>query len=227
MYRRKRRTYAKRAQHHKYTHKGPGNPRADTLLSLTRYSDQKLVHSFPVVLGGSVGYNSLMPFARFQFQNLPGSTTLPTYGINTPARWTQVVRDWNQYAVTGFELEYYPAVYAGPTDVPALQQLLVWEDLNTYDISNYTQAQILSSEGFKAYDPKKAMRLFRDGRPLTKQMNSAWQDCQAPSNAPNGLPNASLCLNAIGTGFVLTTPSVDLGYVKATWYVTFRGQKGL
>lgn len=77
---------------------------SNTLLKQMRYFKHKLVGLVPVQLGGGNGNRSNVIFARYDYAGIIGSN----YGINSPARWAQVAKNYEQYAVTGFKVKYIP-----------------------------------------------------------------------------------------------------------------------
>lgn len=132
---------------------------------------QKLCGIIPVVGPPSTNVQNYV-FCRYDW----GSTYNPygNYGVNNTPRWQQVSRNWDQMIITGFKLKWIPTNvrgYASDTGVgtaPAgvLNPLLFWEDIDTQNIGNYTDNQILIQDNNWMVDPSKTFTVFRNNRPL-------------------------------------------------------------
>lgn len=90
-----------------------------------------------------------------------------------------VYRNWEQYAVTGFKVEYLPTSTVGGNPdgslrVSSVNSLWMFDDIDTLNTTLYTQRQIVTLEGTKMFDPKGKHVLYRNNKPLAKQMNSPW-----------------------------------------------------
>jgi len=49
-----------------------------------------------------------------------------------------------------------------------INQLWVFEDVNTINTNSYTDAAIVKYDSFRAYDPTKAFTIIRDNRTLAR-----------------------------------------------------------
>lgn len=95
----KRKTYRRRR-------KSQYRKRRNTALRDVRVYKQKLKGLIPVI-ANSVDWNEDdYVFSRFDYEDLNNTTT---YGINTSTRWDQVVRNYEEYAVTGFKVKWIPS----------------------------------------------------------------------------------------------------------------------
>lgn len=68
----------------------------------------------------------------------------------------------------------------------------IFEDIDTYNVSGYNQAQIVALESFRLKQANRTWSVYRNNKPLAKQMNTPWIDsvgaiAQASSN---GAPKA-------------------------------------
>lgn len=72
-------------------------------------------------------------------------------------------------------------------------------------------------------DPTRTYSKYFSAKALSKQENVKWQDTKqyVPTQA-NSLTNASVAFSIQGDG--LSDVTHNYGFMKATWYVTFRGQ---
>lgn len=85
---------------------------------------------------GTVKRDFSVAFARFQTAALVTSV----YGFNSSAKWASVSQNWEQCAIKGMSLRYMPGNLKGQVDVNAgvneegqVNNMLVYEDINTYD----------------------------------------------------------------------------------------------
>lgn len=88
--------------------------------------------------------------------------------------------------------------------------------------------QVVSLDKFWAFDPSRQWKKYFSAKNLSRMQNVAWQDTsQYAPNTRNALTKASVGFlqNFVGQGSVAPDddPTV-FGYLKVTWYVTFRGQ---
>lgn len=124
------------------------------------------------VLTGSRNYT----FARFDYAGIVSDVI----GINSPPRWAQVKRNYEQYAVTGFSMRFYPANVTGTVDGTtgspggSIRVLWTFEDVDTYDTSGYNDAQIVALDTFRMNNTRRGVSVYRSNRPLARQMQIKW-----------------------------------------------------
>lgn len=99
----------------------------------------------------------------------------------------------------------------------------IFEDIDTYNVSGYNQAQIVALESFRLKQANRTWSVYRNNKPLAKQMKTPWIDSvgaigQASSN---GAPKACVAVTTSYRGF---TEDATIGYFKVSWYINFRGQ---
>ena len=101
-----------------------------------------------------------------------------------------------------------------------MTQLILFEDMNTYDTTTKTTQEQLGYDSYQVFDPQRTFTLYRDNKALTKSQNAKWQNTDQSETDPNGLPKASV-------GIRLTCGNLPRGSgtFKTTWFVTVRGQK--
>lgn len=91
------------------------------------------------IAGATAGQNDYT-FSRFDYQGIIANVI----GINSPPRWAQVKRNYEQYAVTGFAVKFVPAnnqgliLQPGVSPTGSIRFLWTYEDVDTYDTGNYT-----------------------------------------------------------------------------------------
>lgn len=95
-----------------------------------------------------------------------------------------------------------------------------YEDLNTYDITGFSEEKEVSCPSFTMFDPKETHKVFRDNRQLARSQNAAWKNTGANAQLSNGLPQASFCFKC-ALGDAGRYPA----YMKVSWMVMVRGQK--
>lgn len=86
-------------------------------------------------------------FSRFDYSGIVANV----YGINDPPLWARTAPLFEEYAVTGFKLEYIPTNLKGITvaqqpnviNIGVIYDTLVYQDLNTYNTSGYTDQQVV------------------------------------------------------------------------------------
>ena len=80
-------------------------------------------------------------FSRFNFKDLDNTTV---FGINSPPIWARAITMFDEYAITGFRIEYIPSNIMGsvigtansPIGMASIGPVTIFEDLNTYSIQN-------------------------------------------------------------------------------------------
>ena len=77
-------------------------------------------------------------FSRFDFQGLVTNV----WGINSPPLWARAAPLFEEYAVKGLTLEWLPSnQVAAVNTAPLLVTGFIYQDINTYNIGNYGDAQ--------------------------------------------------------------------------------------
>lgn len=66
-----------------------------------------------------------------------------------------------------------------------------YEDIDTLNVANYTEDQIVALETFKNY-PKNGFSVYRNNKPLAKIEKVDWQDTNYDETTTNFLPKASI-----------------------------------
>lgn len=115
-------------------------------------------------------------FSRYDYAGV----VVGVYGVNTPHRFDQVKKNYEEYAVTGFKLKYIPSnVRGGVVQDSSLSNIttrgsvnMLWsfEDINTYNINGLASDKVVALETFRTHDPTKSFRCYRNNKPLAKQM---------------------------------------------------------
>ncbi len=78
-------------------------------------------------------------------------------------------------------------------------------------------------DSFKPLDPTKPHVVYRNNRPLAHSMNTPWFDANpATFTVTTGGPRA---LTVIGWKLDSPSGTFNMGEIRVTYYVTFRGQK--
>lgn len=107
----------------------------------------------------------------------------------------------------------------------AIQTIFSFDDVDTYDTSGYDTNKITALETFKMYDCKKPIKIYRNNRPLAAAKNYKWRDTNETQTLSTDIPKSSINLRIQTQGFgnVVGQESVTIGYLKYTYYVTFKG----
>ena len=97
-----------------------------------------------------------------------------------------------------------------------------WFDIDTYDAKDYAINQIMGLDKNWAFDPKRTWKKYFSCKGVAKAQQAKWQDCKAylASNR-NDLPDSSVSFAFPQAGF---QTGADLGFIKTTWYCTFKGR---
>jgi len=100
--------------------------------------------------------------------------------------------------VTGWKLKYIPSNIRGgvsaDTSLSAIKAkgsinvLWSFEDINTYNVGTLPPDKVVSLETFRAHDPVKSFRVYRNNKPLARQMQAKWASTSVPPLTSNGLP---------------------------------------
>lgn len=93
-----------------------------------------------------------------------------------------------------------------------------YEDINTYNIGNWSQAQVEASGSLVMADQLNPQTLVRSNRHLAKTQNTSWKSTSLSTSLANGNPLASVAFRA-----QFDNGTRPMGTLKASWYVTFRG----
>lgn len=159
-------------------------------------------------------------------------------GFDSSARWATTYQNYEQYAVTGMKLRWIPTnargnvsqVVTGASGVISsgivnsyCKPMIVYYDPDTYDTRNFNLEKIMALDKCWVRDPTRPWSKYFPLKMLSKTQNLKWQDTRDWSaGSVNGLTNASVCtrMEYKGQGGDDDT----LGYFKASWYVTFKGQ---
>ncbi len=168
----KRKFTRKRSKKRRYSRRPPKN----TAIKKMSLVPQKCVGLIPVKMAGALSETSLaFGFSRYQLAgSLPGSN----YGINSTRRFIQVSKNYEQYIITGFDIKWIPsnvpavAISDGTATVGTTNNLMpiwVWEDVDTLNISAFTDDQIIVKDGFKIKSPNRMWHIYRNNKPLAKQ----------------------------------------------------------
>lgn len=79
-------------------------------------------------------------------------------------------------------------------------------------------------ESFKQLDPNTPHTVYRDNRPLAKQMNTPWFDANPPNfTTTTGGPRAVTVIGWKAVNSGSQEDDVNYGSIRVTYYVTFRG----
>lgn len=96
-------------------------------------------------------------------------------------------------------------------------------DQDTYDISQYTYEQVAVLDKNWCYDPTRTWKKYFSAKNLSRMQQCKWQDTASyVANTRNELTNASVGFIQPFSGQGAGGP-ITFGYIKVTWYVTFRG----
>ncbi len=121
-------------------------------------------------------------------------------------------------------MTYIPTNIQGQTDTTnqnsVINRLWIFEDINEINTNSKTDLQISQYDSLKGYDPTKGFKIVRDNRKLAH--NYDWANKAPTATGSNGLPQASMGLRMVYSGFPLNS-TVGIGHIKFTWYITFRG----
>ena len=152
------------------------------------------------------------------------------FGINTSPSWSGFASSFDEYAVTGFRLEFIPGSVTGtgqqlapgnnPVASAAISPCQVFEDLNSYNISGWNTTQVLKSGTLIMVNPNESWSMIRNNRPISKSQNVSWKSTSLSTTASNGNPQCSVNFRCN-----LSNPVRDMGVLKCTWFITFRGLK--
>lgn len=99
----------------------------------------------------------------------------------------------------------------------------LYYDPDTYDTVGYTYEQIMVLDKNWVFDPTRTWKKYFSAKYLSQMQQCKWQDNAAyQANVRNDLTKASI-------GFIQPYSgqgqggNTTFGYIKATWYVTYRG----
>lgn len=103
------------------------------------YAPAKCTSIIEVTTSGSGASTIAKSFARFQ----PQALVAEQYGFNSSQRWSQMSRNWEEFAVTGMRIEWIPTNLVGmspdgSTVVGQIKGLWMFDDIDTYNTNNYT-----------------------------------------------------------------------------------------
>jgi len=124
----------------KRTYRRHKNRRGSKLLKQLRYFDHKLTGIIVVKADDlpSQQQEKTYVFSRFDYKGIIANVI----GINSPPRWTQVRKNYEEYAVKGLSVKWIPTnmvgIDTGSQVYGQINQLWTYEDVDTYDIGGYT-----------------------------------------------------------------------------------------
>lgn len=85
--------------------------------------------------------------------------------------------------------------------------------------------EAVAQSSFKLRSTKMGFSHWSNNKPLARSQNAKWIDTQANSPTPStDLPGAAVALRFTGINFTGQNP-VTIGYIRFTYYITFRGQR--
>ena len=155
-------------------------------------------------------------------------------GVNSTNRFKQVYKNYEEYKVTGMSVKWFPTNIKGVVDPGdndrvggAIQTVLSFDDVDTYDTAGYNLQKVTALETFKMYDTNRPVSIYRNNRPLAAAKNYKWRDTNESWTNPNDIPKSSINLRILTQGFGQSSvpgSAVTIGYLKYTYYVTFKGQ---
>ena len=148
-------------------------PRTPTLLKKVGYANFKL-HYLKDIFTDEASFTLKYNWSRMDYANLNG---LEVMGFNLSPVWPRIKFMFEEYAITGMRIQYIPSNLAGLTDSTlakkgVMTQLILFEDLNTYDITTKTTQEQLGYDSYQVFDPTRTFTLYRDNKALTKSQNS-------------------------------------------------------
>lgn len=152
-------------------------------------------------------------------------------GFDSGTVFANKYRGWEQYAITGFALQFIPSNCVGMTIAGAMQNtpagfihyVHFFDDLNTRNVNAVNDSEILATDRNQLQDPKGTLRWFRDFRELSKVNGYKWQ------NTHEYVAGGDTTLSKGSTGVKIKWDHMVgnqlLGTLKATWFITFKGAK--
>lgn len=189
----------------------------------TRYFRMKMTDIMPVRMAAAQGQApsiTTLVFARFWWGGTNAGQTW--YGVDDTARFGQVKNNYQEYATTGMSLQWIPnsTVPLTGNNAPALTSVALYEDLTTPAIANMTSDEMVALSSYRQKYPRATWKHWSNNKPLAKDMNVDWKNTQDQS--PVNDPGAAVAIRFTGQQF---TAAAEVGYIKYTYYVTFRGQR--
>lgn len=113
-----------------------------------------------------------------------------------------MARNYDQFAVTGLKVEWFPTSTSGHVNPNAttelggvIESVTSIDDADTYDLTGYTPDMKVALESYRQYDTKAPVRIYRDNRPLAAQQKAKYIDTNASTTAYNENPKGSLMLS--------------------------------
>ena len=165
-------------------------------------------------------------FSRFDYGYNGGPGNPQWAGISTPPRWHQVRLNYEEFSVTGFKIAWIPnSLHANTTGI-GLDSIVWIEDPDTQYLGDITIQEAVLKETFRMKDPNKPWSVYRNNRLLARQSDQVWRKT-SPTNeelpSALGVSRASAMVKFQSTTAAVVA-SQEMGYLKYTYYVTFRGQ---
>lgn len=177
----------------------------------------------------------------FSLQNTGNGATVG--GFDKTQRWLQTYRNYESYAVKGLKLKWIPTNARGGISQNVSGDLIdgtgsiqsqihqsqlgnqtLYFDPDTYDTISYTYNEVMVLDRNWCFDPTRTWKKYFSAKRLSQMQQCKWQDCATYNpGVRNELTQASI-------GFIQPYSgqgqgaNTTYGYIKATWYVTFRGQ---
>lgn len=157
----------------------------------------------------------------------PGGLIANVYGFNNAPRWANCYLLYEEYAITGMKVKWIPGNINPTQDTQQTAEsyfmgpMITFDDVDTYDTTQYTEQQYLQMDSMRVRDPKRVWKIYRSFKKLSQQEQLKWQDCAAYSSAAAN----TLSAGSFNVRFNqrLGISNRALGYFKITHYVTFRG----
>lgn len=213
--------------HHRKSHRSHRRTRSrqnKTSFADTRYFRMKMCDVMPVRMNAAQGQApsvTTLVFARFWWGAQQGGQEW--FGVDDTARFGQVKNNYQEYATTGMSLQWIPnsTVPLTGQNSPAVTSVALYEDLTTPAIANMTSDEMVALSSYRQKYPRSTWKHWSNNKPLAKDMNVDWKNTQSQLS-PTQDPGAAVAIRFTGSGF---TAAAQVGYIKFTYYVTFRGQR--
>lgn len=129
----------------------------------------------------------------------------PHNGFNKSSRWAEIYNNYEEYAVTGFKIQWYPSLHS---DIPLLENqtdpnvkaqqirfIETWNSVNDgIDILDATDNKRVMSSGYKILNPYRPFKKYFRLKKISQQQQCKWQKCSAAlptTPTPNLLTDAA------------------------------------
>lgn len=197
------------------------------ILNRVVYCKCKSVRTIPLMGNQNTATSLTYSFARCQ----PASIFNDQYGFDSGARFQAMKNNWEQMAVTGMKLEYIPTNRvtmfntAVNLAIGGIDHVFTFDDIDTFNTNSFTDDTIAQKETFRSHDPMKPFTIYRNNKPICRQMQAKWID---PTNYSSVAVNKDLPQASVGfrlQGTLVSGSNMAYGWLKLTHYITFRGQR--